>query len=178
MGQRLRRRTEPGPALFGDAGYTLIEVMVAMLLSCVLVTSVFSVTLTIKRSGSKGEAKIKAAAGARTVAALLKNYVTAETGTVSTVAPAITGPCVSAANNWSMTCNGVTDTYTAGPACGVGSTACYALAPGTHTLTGVMGIFENALNAVPPGNAARVSYFVDASAPVKKVSITTTWQEP
>ncbi|MCM2303241.1 MAG: prepilin-type N-terminal cleavage/methylation domain-containing protein [Elusimicrobia bacterium] len=155
----------------GDAGYTLVEVMVAMLLTSIMVTSVFSVALTVKTGGNKGESKIKAAAGARMVAALLKNYVTAEAGTASTTL--IPGPCQGAANNWSISCNGIVD------ACPGGGSNCYALAQGTHTLTGVMGDFE----AAPPvGKSARVSYFVDATTlvngrPVPVVTITTNWTD-
>lgn len=143
-----------------------------MLLTTIMVTSVFSVALTAKTGGTKGEGKIKAGAGARQVAALLKNYVTAETGTASTTV--IEGPCAGATNNWSITCNGIVDS------CPGGGSNCYALAAGTHTLTGVMGDFE----AAPPlGKSARVSYHVDWSQmvngrPAPAVSITTTWVEP
>ena len=159
----------------GDAGYTLVEVMVAMLLTSIMVTSVFSVALTVKTGGSKGESKIRASAGARQIAALLKNFVTAESGTASTFAPNIPGPCVGAFNNWSISCNGIAD------GCPGGGSSCYALALGTHTLVGVMGVFEG-----PPWNA-RVQYHVtDASGgsgipggrPVPQISITTTWTEP
>lgn len=155
----------------GDAGYTLVEVMVAMLLTSIMVTSVFSVALTVKTGGNKGEAKIKAAAGARMVAALLKNYVTAETGAASTTL--IPGPCAGAVNNWSISCNGIVD------ACPGGGSNCYALAQGTHTLTGVMGDFEE---PPPVGKNARVSYYVNAGTvvngrPVPVVVITTNWTE-
>lgn len=161
----------PSRAARGEAGYTLVEVMVAMLLTSIMVTSVFSVALTVKTGGNKGEAKIKAAAGARMVAALLKNYVTAEDGTASTTL--IPGPCAGAPNNWSISCNGIVD------ACPGGGSNCYALAQGTHTLTGVMGDFEQ---PPPVGKSARVSYFVDATTlvngrPVPVVTITTTWTE-
>ncbi len=166
-----RRLIEPRPVC-RQSGYTLVEVMVAMLLTSIMVTSVFSVALTVKTVGGKGERKIKAVAGARQVASLLKNYVTGETGAVSTGAPGIAGPCAGAVNNWSMTCNGITD------ACPGGGSACYALAPGLHTLTGVLpATFE-----APPYNA-RVSYVVTVTAtvngrPVPSVSITTTWTDP
>lgn len=160
-----------GRARRGDAGYTLVEVMVAMLLTSIMVTSVFSVALTVKTGGNKGESKIKAAAGARMVAALLKNYVTAEPGTASTTL--IPGPCAGAVNNWSISCNGIVD------ACPGGGSNCYALAQGTHTLTGVMGDFEQ---PPPVGKNARVSYFVDATTlvngrPVPVVTITTNWTD-
>ena len=171
-----RRRIEPLPSsrATAEGGYTLVEVMVAMLLTSIMVTSVFSVALTVKTGGSKGERKIKAAAGARQIAALLKNYVTAETGTASTgfAAGTLAGPCGGAVNNWSLTCNGVVDT------CPDATNTCYALMQGTHTLTGVLGTaFEGS-----PWNA-RVTYFVDATTlvngrPVPAVSITSTWTDP
>ena len=106
---RQARRSRPTSSRpISEEGYTLVEVMVAMLLTSIMVTSVFSVALTVKTGGGKGESKMKAAAMTRQVTAVLKNYVTAETGTASTSAP-FAGPCVGAANNWSMTCNGITD---------------------------------------------------------------------
>ena len=168
------RRSRPiSPRRASEEGYTLVEVMVAMLLTSIMVTSVFSVALTVKTGGGKGESKIKAAAMTRQVAAVLKNYVTAETGTASTAAP-FAGPCGGAANNWSMTCNGVVD------ACPLGGSSCYALANGTHTLTGINPAFEA---AIPAGRGARTSYFVDGSIvvngrPVPVVVITTTWTDP
>ncbi len=168
------RRIKPRAAR-NASGFTLVEVMVAMLLTSIMVTSVFSVALTAKTGGSKGEGKIKAGAGARQISALLKNYVTAETGTASTTD--IPGPCGGATNNWSITCNGIVDS------CPGGGSSCYALAAGTHTLTGVMGDFELDPSVNPAGRNARVSYHVDWSQmvngrPVPQVSITTNWTEP
>lgn len=173
MAARQHRRIDParGRARLRDAGYTLVEVMVAMLLTSIMVTSVFSVALTVKTGGNKGESKIKAAAGAKMVAALLKNYVTAESGAASTTL--IPGPCAGATNNWSMSCNGIVDS------CPGGGSSCYALAPGTHTLSGVMGDFEQ---APPVGKSAFVSYHVNTDLvvngrPVPVVTITTTWTD-
>lgn len=136
-----------------------------MLLTSIMVTSVFSVALTVKTGGSKGERKIKAAAGARQIAAALKNYVTGDpTNTM------ILGPGQGAgAASWSMDTGTINDLSCAG---------CYALTAGTHTLTGVLPqSFED-----PPFNA-RVIYFVSETdtvggRPVPSVSITTTWDEP
>lgn len=134
-----------------------------MLLTSIMVTSVFSVALTVKTGGSKGERKMKAAAGARQVAAMLKNFVTGDPA--STVIP---GPGLGA-NKWSMDGGGVDDTSCVN---------CYALAPGSHTLTGILpGAFEAA-----PFNA-RVTYFVTETntvngRPVPSVSITATWTDP
>ncbi|MBI5246117.1 MAG: hypothetical protein HY923_02975 [Elusimicrobia bacterium] len=143
--------------------------MVAMLLTSVMVTSVFSVALTVKTGGNKGERKLKAAAGARLIASQLKNFVTGDP--TSTVA-GLTGPGVGT-NKWSMDGGGVDDTS---------CVDCYALTPGSHTLTGILGAtFEGA-----PFNA-RVIYFVTATdtitdgvntRPVPSVSITTTWTDP
>ncbi|MEQ1919062.1 MAG: prepilin-type N-terminal cleavage/methylation domain-containing protein, partial [Elusimicrobiota bacterium] len=98
---RQARRFRPiRPRLASEEGYTLVEVMVAMLLTSIMVTSVFSVALTVKTGGSKGESKMKAAAMSRQISAILKNYVTGETGTASTSAP-FAGPCTSnGVNNW------------------------------------------------------------------------------
>jgi len=170
---RQARRFRPiRPRQASEEGYTLVEVMVAMLLTSIMVTSVFSVALTVKTGGGKGESKMKAAAMTRQISAILKNYVTAETGSASTAL--IPGPCGGAANNWSMTCNGITDN------CPLGGSACYALDPGTHTLSGVNPAFE----ATPllGGQNARTSYFVVTNIiggqRVPIVVITTTWDEP
>lgn len=137
-----------------------------MLLTSVMVTSIFSVVLTTKTGGAKGERKIKAAAGARMVTAMLRNYVTAD----ETAGGVFAGPG-SGSNSWSMTSGAIVDS------CPGGGTSCYALAAGSHTLTGVLGTFENS-----PYNA-RVLYHVTYSAtvngrPVPGVSVTTTWTEP
>jgi len=136
-----------------------------MLLTSIMVTSVFSVALTVKTGGTKGERKIKAAAGARQIAAVLKNYVTGDP--TSTL---ILGPGTGAgAASWSMDSGGVND---------LSCVNCYALTAGSHTLTGVLpASFEAA-----PFNA-RVIYFVSVTdtvngRPVPSVSITTTWTDP
>ena len=162
--ERALRRLHPGA---GCTGYTLVEVMVAMLLTSIMVTSVFSVALTVKTGGNKGERKIKAAAGARQVAAQLKNYVTGDPN--NTV---INGPGTGS-NKWSMDGGVVDDTSCAN---------CYALTAGSHTLTGILpATFEAA-----PFNA-RVIYFVSTTdtitdgvntRPIPSVSITTTWTDP
>ena len=165
-----RRRTDRLQASKASAqgGYTLVEVMVAMLLTAIMVTSVFSVALTVKTGGNKGASKLRAAAMTRQVSAILKNYVTAETGAASTAT--IPGPCAGAVNNWSMTCNGITDT------CPLGGNDCYALAPGTHTLLGVNPVFE----ATPWFGQTKYHVQVNVvnGMPMPAVTITTTWTEP
>ncbi len=147
----------------------MVEVMVAMLLTSIMVTSVFSVALTVKTGGSKGERKIKAAAGARQIAAQLKNYVTGDPTNTTILGP---GQGAGAAS-WSMDSGTVDDTSCMN---------CYALTAGSHTLTGVLpASFE-----ASPYNA-RVIYFISTTdtitdgvntRPIPSVSITTTWNEP
>ena len=166
--RRIRRAIRLFRASAASSGYTLVEVMVAMLLTSIMVTSVFSVALTVKTGGNKGERKIKAAAGARQVAAVLKNFVTGDP--TNTMIP---GPGVGS-NKWSMDGGAVDDTSCSN---------CYALTSGSHTLTGILpATFEAA-----PFNA-RVIYFVDPAGdtitdgvntrPIPSVSITTTWTDP
>jgi type II secretory pathway pseudopilin PulG len=148
-----RRRTE--------SGYTLVEVVIAMLLTSVMVTSVFSVALTAKSGGGKGERSLMATQGAKQISNLLKNFVTGDTATTITYPPGV------AANGWGLTgVNGITDT------CPDASTNCWALAPGTHTLAGV---FPAAFEAAP--YSARVTYFVAGGSP-PNVIVTATWTEP
>lgn len=140
-----------------------------MLLTSVMVTSVFSVALTAKTGGTKSDRKIKAAAGARQIAAVLKNFVTGDPA--STL---IAGPNAGGANKWSLDGLGTIDDTSC--------VNCYALAAGSHTLTGVLpATFEAA-----PFNA-RVTYFVSYTdtitdgvntRPVPSVSITSTWTDP
>ncbi len=137
--------------------------MVAMLLTSIMVTSVFSVALSAKTGGAKGDRKIMAAAGARLVSELLKNYVTG-----STLDPVGPGP----GGNWSL--DGVSgDT---GVINDQSCVDCYALtlSPPDHILTGVL---PAAFEAVPYN--ARVQYTViDSGNGIRQVNITTNWVEP
>ena len=157
------------------SGYTLIEVVIAILLTAVIVTSVFSVSLTSKTSDVKAERKLKGAVGTRQVSSLLRNYVTGDLGVAL-------GP--GDAGGWSMTVpsKGIEDHAWNGTTCG-GARNDYALTAGDHCLTGVLGTFEAA-----PYNA-RVWYRVVDRAiadPVAgcpgcslpEVTITATWIDP
>jgi prepilin-type N-terminal cleavage/methylation domain-containing protein len=145
------------------AGFTLVEVMVAMLMISFMATTVFNVALTVKTGSAKNERKLQALAGARQVASQLKNYVTGDPEST-----AIPGPGMGT-NSWSMDGNGIDD---------LSCMNCYALTPGNHILTGVLSSeFE-----APPYNA-RVSYTVTVidtikGRPVPAVSVTTTWTNP
>jgi prepilin-type N-terminal cleavage/methylation domain-containing protein len=153
------------PLRLTDDGYTLVEVVIAMLLVSIMVTSVFSVALTAKQGGGKGVRKLLAAQGAKQVSGVLKNFVTGDETTTM-----IAGP--GGGNGWAMS-NGVVTA-----ACPGGGTNCYAMASGTHTLTGVLPAWFEAA----PYNA-RVRYFVNNSVtingrPMPNVTITTDWTEP
>lgn len=146
-----------------------------MLLTSIMVTSVFSVALTVKTGGSKGERKVKAAAGARQISAILKNFVTGDPTNTT-----IPGPNASGTNKWSL--DGMPGAGVAVTIDDTSCTNCYALTAGSHTLTGVLpATFEAA-----PFNA-RVIYFVTNTdtitdgvntRPIPSVSITTTWTDP
>ncbi len=135
----------------GRAGYSLVEVVIAILLTAVIVTSVFSVSVSSKTSDIQAERKFKGAVGTRQVSALLRTYVTGDEfdSAINLPGPG-TGP-----NTWSMTSpgTGIVDHFWTYPSCG-GVRNDYALAPGDHCLTGVLGAFEAA-----PYNA-RVWYHV------------------
>ncbi len=147
-----------------------------MLLTSIMVTSVFSVALTAKTGGTKGDRKMRAAAGARTIAVQLKNYVT---GDPNSVAAGFQGPNTgNGTNKWSINGAPGTDGLSIGDSTGNS----YALSNGSHTLTNVLpSTFEAA-----PFNA-RVIYFVTQTAtitdgvntrPIPSVSVTATWTDP
>lgn len=164
----------PGSRASARGGYTLVEVVVAILLTSVMVTSIFSVALTVKTGGNKGDRKIRATAGARLITTQLRNYVTGDPLTVL-----VPGPNASnGANRWSI--NGAPGYNGVGIIDSQGNA--YALAPNSHTLTNVLpATFEAA-----PFNA-RVIYFVTTTdtitdgvntRPIPSVSVTTTWTDP
>ena len=57
----------PGKVMKGRQGYTLIEVVVAMLLSCVMIASVFSVALSNKVASSKIDHSLVAVQASRSL---------------------------------------------------------------------------------------------------------------
>ena len=163
------------------AGFSLVEVVIAILLTAVIVTSVFSVALTSKTGNITAERRLKAAVGTRQVSSMLRTYVTGDQVDSGMNLPGPGSP----PNTWSMTSpvTGIVDHFGTYP-CG-GARNDYALAPGDHCLTGVLGTFEAA-----PYNA-RVWYRVDDMAvgdPVlgpacpncmlPSVTITATWIDP
>lgn len=146
-------------------GYTLVEIIISIMLTALMVSSVFSVALTSKTGGGKQERKLVAAEATRQLSARLKNFVKDPTGNTS----GILGPG-SGADRWSLDDSPVND---CGPSCGAPScTNCYALAPGVHELQGFLPVwFTNA-----PYNA-RISYDVISASPYN-VQISVNWTDP
>lgn len=139
-----------------------------MLLTAIMVSAVFSVALSSKKSGAKSERRLVAAQASRELSGVLKNFVTGDPndsiiggpgGVIWTMDGAFSGPPAS------------DDTSCVN---------CYALSPGSHTITGFLpGWFEAA-----PYNAT-LTYFVAysqaysvANGTVPWVNVTIDWQEP
>ena len=179
------------------AGYTLVEVVVGMLITSVIVTSVFSAAITAKSSAGKNDRRLIASAAARNLSAMLKRYVTGcdcdvATGACSTApgpgecpvndaaAGAFRGPNPgNGVNQFSLTDltvppNGVRDSCDAN--CGAAAN-CYALKQGPHC---VQGLLPDWFEAAPYN--ARVRYTVTNSAniegrPLPQVDVDVRWDE-
>jgi type II secretory pathway pseudopilin PulG len=112
------------------SGQTLVEVVVSMLLSCVMITAVFTVALSNKSSGLQADNRAQAATVSQSLLKVLANYVTADPGIQLNIIP---GPNCSPAMNcsanqasWSL--NG--DSQAPG----------WALNQGRHNVTGFPGM--------------------------------------
>jgi prepilin-type N-terminal cleavage/methylation domain-containing protein len=103
-------------------GYTLVEVVVAMLLAAVMITSVFTVALSNKRSNLKQDSQAMAQASSQSVLKMLSAYVTADW--TQSVVP---GPNSRGTNSWSLDGDDYEDVTRPGA---------WALAPGSHTIKG------------------------------------------
>jgi len=175
--QRLRRLIKRRPGL----GYTLIEVIVAMLISCIMVTAMFSVALTTKQGTGKSDRHLIAAQAARQVTSQLRGFVT------GCACDPVSGVCSAAANDCTMMPGpntsrvGVATWYFQSPggipiSDSMGDV--WALASGVHTISGLLPAwFEGA-----PYNA-RVIYTVTvlstvAGRPVPQVDVNVQWTEP
>ena len=104
-------------------GYTLVEVVVAMLLAAVMITAVFTVALSNKRSSQKQDSQHMAQASTHGFLKVLSAYVTAS----YTGAQATMGPNSRGTNSWSLDGLDYED---------VGRAGAWALAPGSHTIKG------------------------------------------
>ncbi|MFI5346550.1 MAG: prepilin-type N-terminal cleavage/methylation domain-containing protein [Elusimicrobiota bacterium] len=135
------------------AGYTLVEVVIAMLLVLIAVSAIMGTVITGRQSAGRTVRRAQAAQAVRRVAEALKVYRTADTS-------AVPGPGVGA-NGWGMP----------GDAC-----ACGAFQTGSHDLSPAIWAPELA------AQGGRVSYTVTAQdtalGPQPSVDFHVTWTEP
>jgi len=174
----------------GSSGFSLVEVMVAMLIGSVMVTAVLGVSVTARTGGAKSTHRQMFDQGIAQVSAELKEYVTACGCKKSN------GDCSSPAGGCTLlsgpnTNNAGIATWYLNGAAGAGGNMTdsqgnvWALACGVHTITGVVPTLEAA-----PFNG-RISYNVvgwpgagacTASAPgtndTPQIQFTASWTEP
>jgi prepilin-type N-terminal cleavage/methylation domain-containing protein len=174
------------------AGYTLVEVIIAMLISAIMVTAMFGVGLTSKQGTGKSDRHLIAAQAARQVTSQLRNYVTGcgcgmggvwEIPAESCLVPSVPGAC-SLLLGPNTSNSGYQTWYfnapTATPPIIDSQGPVYALAPGTHTITGLLP----SLFAGAPYNAV-VDYYVSftpglmtLSTSTPRVDVSVIWTEP
>ena len=170
----------------GKDGYSMIEVIVSMLLTAIMVSAVFSIAISNQQGNNRVDRRTIAAQAQRHLTELLAQYVTADPAAAQIAGPSTNVPGAASwrLNGWPLGENGqvITDS------CG----ACYALAPGVHTLTGYLPAWF----AGPPYNAT-ISYTIPANGAgafdssnvsynmatlgtgnVPKVNVTVNWTEP
>ncbi|MBI3547433.1 MAG: type II secretion system protein [Elusimicrobia bacterium] len=111
-----------------NAGFTLAEVMIAILLTAIVVTSVFGVCITAKQTSTRYDKKIVAKNAAQQVLAKLENYVAAANDSSASVLE-LSGP------NQACGACGATSTWTLPIPSDVCGGCVHALASGAHTVT-------------------------------------------
>lgn len=183
-------RLRPSRTFRARAGFTLVELVVAILLAGVIAAAVFSVALTSQTGGGgKAGRKLMAAMATKQVTTQLGRYVSGccsiVTGSCSNCG-SVSGPNACAgADSWSMT-NPCADSASAAGVVDTGpAPAAYALSVGKHVLTGVL---PASLEGAPYN--ARVSYTVTAANPISNcgwtgntcyapaISVSADWTEP
>jgi Tfp pilus assembly protein PilV len=183
-----RRRSVLVPP--GSAGYSLVEVIVAMLISCIMVTAVMGVAVTSKQGSGKSMHRMMFDQGIAQLSAEVKQYVTAcgcLKSTGSCPAPNCTmilGPNTNNAGVATWYLNGASGSTASGSAGVMTDTQgnVWALACGNHTITGVVPTLEAA-----PYNGSityNVTYSGGCSAnpptstDVPTVTYSANWTEP
>ena len=145
-----RHRTRLRPIRIGFAGYSLVEVVVAMLISCVMLTAVMGVAVTAKQGGGKSMHRLAFDQGISQLSAELKSYVTACGCRADTGAcpggglcddPGINGPNTNRAGVAQWYINGAPGAGTTGKLIdtynGSAGADVWALACGDHVITGL-----------------------------------------
>jgi len=158
-------------------GFTLVEIVVAMLLTAIMAGSMFSLALTARQGGARGFRKLVADQAARQLSEQLKSYVTIDYASTSGIAGPGRG-----ANKWSM--NDTTVVPNIQDDCGTGSwpTDCYALALGNHNIKGYLPAWfaaapYNATILYTVSSAESITYGTKTGN-VLNVNVTTDWDEP
>jgi len=186
----MRRANDRRRRRAGTAGFSLVEVMVAMLIGSVMVTAVLGISVTAKSGGAKSTHRQMFDQGIAQLSAELKQYVTACGCKKSS------GDCSLPAGGCSMVLGpntnnaGIATWYLNGAAGAAGNISdsmgnVWALACGAHTIRGVVPTLEAA-----PYNGA-ITYTVlgwpsgaacTATAPgnndTPAITFTANWTEP
>lgn len=185
MPQALNRRRRSN----GSSGFSLVEVIVAMLITCVMVTAVMGVAVTAKQGSIKTTHREMFDQGIAQLSAELKQYVTAcgcNKGTGICPAPACSTLLGPNSNR-----PGVASWYFNGAVGPTGTIAdnrgdVWALACGNHRLTGVLTGGAPNLEAAPYNGSItyNVSYPIGGCAGIPTVTdtplvqFTASWTEP
>lgn len=154
----------------GRAGFSLVEVMVAILLTAIIVTSVFAVAVTAQKSSGVFDRKVITNYAASQLLDRLRNYVTASTSGAGTDR----GPNGTGAQSWTLPGDSCTG-------CG-GSPNCYALDADEACLHDVTTMLPQTLRD-PPYNMTmtyQVTDYPDNCAPKDckyEVDVNITWGE-
>ncbi len=167
----------------GTKGFSLAEILVAILLTSIVAMGVVSVTLSTKRGGSIANGTLLGSDATRALADQLRRYVTPDPGNcfpinnMGFVAPGI-GYCNNNTTGWQMPGD-------------TGPNKSYALNPGWHEVTNSAAINNAADSYLPPQLAAlaaagraNLCYCVGApigpnpNAMLSSVTITMSWCPP
>lgn len=145
-------------------GFTLAELMVALLIAAIMISAVLSVTLSSKLNIKKSGAKADVLSSAQSVLDALKNYVVDPTQIASLPSGGVLPGDDCGAGSGGSLCSGAPN--------------CYALAPGcVHDVTSLLPAY---LREASYG--ARMSYVVTNptfnGVQVSSVTVSLTWNPP
>jgi len=185
---RRRRRT-------GNAGFSLVEVMVAMLIGAVMVTAVLGVSVTAKTGGAKAQHRQMFDQGIAQLSAELKQYVTAcgcwkTGGGVTCTTPSVPATNCTTVLGPNTNNAGAATWYLNGAAGAAGNISdsqgnVWALACGVHTIRGIVPTLEAApyngaisYNVVGWPNAAACIGGPPGVSDTPQIQFTASWTEP
>lgn len=184
------RSKKPRRRRAGASGFSLVEVMVAMLIGAVMVTAVLGAAVSATQGTAKSNHRAALNQGIAQVSAELKNYVTA-CGCVKSTGACPAGNCTlisgpnsnNGANTWSINlAPGPSGTITDldygngwALACGING--------GTHRLSGVVPALEAApyngqISYTVSWPVGGCSATVPANTDAPAITFNATWNEP